>query len=704
MQQGLAEFIGPDVAPSAIDQPTQPRVIIVSAAGAAGKSTLAQAVAFKKQAPIWDLAQASAVGENSMTGQLTASFGFSLASQVSTHLGAGTLFLIVDALDEARVKANQAGFEAFIQDIAAIAKNGNGPAFVLLGRTQTAEMTWILLAEAGISTSLLSIQPFTRTQAEQYIEARLRNFDESAASRIANHPQPFVEARDLVLDQLELAVGGEVAINEEASREFLGYAPVLETVAVLLAKESNFQEFSAGLRSVSSKVKRQTDRPLAVLEHVIDRLLEREQRQKLQANIRPALEAVAAEAGWSDWDSLYSPDEQKTRLLGLILSRELTACPAMPASVRARYEEQLKAWLPEHPFLRDGKQSANKVFESYLFAIAMREYLTPLSGFVEQQIMARNYKPSRLLADFYILLGEQSGNEVVAKRQIGLLYDSLLAGETDSLRVRLSIEAGDPDESDEEESAVNSEGEFELVYLMPGAAVGEQVEARSFKIVEENGMLSFGRQLKEAAIVTRGTISLGGTVDDFEVGPAVDIRSDVLEIHSSGIVIRGAAKKSTTESDAVLFDARKCESAVSRKPVIRGGSLAVRWPHAEVYPWNEFVLGAPDDDADGDEMHEVSRRFRRIVGSLRSHSKGSLARFKDKVEHRRVLKNDLGRALLAKLVADGVLTLEKDFYHWGPERGDALLKVSWHGLRNRHVTPEMRAYFSQFIAENKKLF
>ena len=74
--------------------------MIISAAGAVGKSTLANEMACKKSAPIWDLAMASAVGENSMTGQLTTSFGFDLAAAVSAKLASGQLFLIIDALDE----------------------------------------------------------------------------------------------------------------------------------------------------------------------------------------------------------------------------------------------------------------------------------------------------------------------------------------------------------------------------------------------------------------------------------------------------------------------------------------------------------------------------------------------------------------------------------------------------------------------------
>ncbi len=703
-EQALAEFTGPDLSPSSqIDQPDDPHIMIISAAGAVGKTTLAQEVAYRKQAPIWDLAQGSAVGGNSMIGQLTASFGFDLASQVSGKLSQGELFILVDALDEARVKANEAGFEAFIKNIAEISRTSTGIAFVLLGRTQTAETTWVLLEDAGVPASLSSIQPFTREQAEQYIEAKIQHFEEEedAARRIAVHRQPFVEARDLILDHLERAVSGDQVINDQTAREFLGYAPVLETVAVLLAKEHNYQDFVADLSgSIGSQSVRKMDRPLAVLEHVVTRLVEREQKVKLKANIRPALEKEAADTGWDAWGSLYSPDEQRMRLLGRILGHELDACPEMPASLQAKYEEQLETWLPEHPFLREGREPANKVFESYLFATAMREYLTPLSRLVETRISANDYKPSRLLADFYIRKGEQLGEEVVAKRQIGLLYDSLLAGETDSLRMRLSIEAGDPDEPDEDDAGC--EGEFELVYASSRATEPEQIEVRSFRIVEDEDSISFRRQLKEAEIVTRGTVRLGGDVDDFEIGPCVDIRCGELKIHSTGLVVR-SGKPAASASDAVVMEAGECDSTVSRRPTVRG-SLSVSWPGAEAYPWSAFAVVPQDEVFDSVQMHDVHRRFRRIVTALRSHSRGSLARFRGKIEHRRVLKNEVGRALLDQLVRDDIMRLDGKFYHWVPDRANALLRVSWDDLRRRRVTPELREYLARFLENNRELF
>ena len=55
VKTGLSEFIGPDIEPSlVIKQPDRPKIIIISAAGAAGKSTLASEIAYRKQAPICD--------------------------------------------------------------------------------------------------------------------------------------------------------------------------------------------------------------------------------------------------------------------------------------------------------------------------------------------------------------------------------------------------------------------------------------------------------------------------------------------------------------------------------------------------------------------------------------------------------------------------------------------------------------------------
>lgn len=66
------------------------------------------------------------------------------------------------------------------------------------------------------------------------------------------------------------------------------------------------------------------------------------------------------------------------------------------------------------------------------------------------------------------------------------------------------------------------------------------------------------------------------------------------------------------------------------------------WRGAEAYLWVEHYVSGDGPYASEREMNEAYRRFKRIVMTLRSHSKGGLARYRGKIEHRRVLQGSLG--------------------------------------------------------------
>jgi hypothetical protein len=275
----------------------------------------------------------------------------------------------------------------------------------------------------------------------------------------------------------------------------------------------------------------------------------------------------------------------------------------------------------------------------------------------------------------------------------------MLAGETDALRVRIYIESGDPDDMDEGEE--DGEGEFELVYTGPESSSQEQTETRSFRIVGREGGIVFRHRLKEASIVSRGEVILGEDTDDFEIGPSVDIRCSKIKIRSKGLVVH-APRPKRHASDNVVLDAGSCESSVHRLTV--RGPFFVRWPNASAYPWSDYVMETEDSPNGYEQMHELYHRFWRIALSMRSRGRGGLARLRDKVEHQRVLKNEIGRALLKKLLDDGIIELRGRFYHWDPERANDLLKVTWEDLRKKRVTPEMESYLGQFIKNNDQLF
>lgn len=145
-RSGLAAFVAPDlsVRPDASSS-RNPSVIIISAAGAVGKSTVARQLAHKKNTLLWDLAQSQPVGQSSLSGTLLSVFGAGQISDIDKALRSGDLFVVIDALDEARVKTTEAGFNAFLDDLAEYAKATRGVTFVLFGRTHIADHTWLYL-------------------------------------------------------------------------------------------------------------------------------------------------------------------------------------------------------------------------------------------------------------------------------------------------------------------------------------------------------------------------------------------------------------------------------------------------------------------------------------------------------------------------------------------------------------------------------
>ena len=156
-----------------VDASTPTQVLIVSAPGAVGKSTLAKEVAFRKAAPLWDLALAPEVGSGSLNGTLFGALAKGHTDDFLEYLREGLQFIVVDALDEGRTKVNENSFGRLLEDMGHLARHSKGVCFVLLGRTHIAETAWLALAEEQVNVSMISIVPFGKDQANQYIDNKV---------------------------------------------------------------------------------------------------------------------------------------------------------------------------------------------------------------------------------------------------------------------------------------------------------------------------------------------------------------------------------------------------------------------------------------------------------------------------------------------------------------------------------------------------
>ena len=168
----IPEFIPPNVAlaEGCLDKS---QVLIIAAPGAVGKSTLARALSSQRGALIWDLAEAAEVGYGSLDAILENTMQPGLKTHFLEWMSEGLQFVIIDALDEGRIKVNENSFFQLIQNISRLAKDAKGICFVLLGRTQIAESVWLSLTDNETQASILTIEPFTRDQANEYIGKHL---------------------------------------------------------------------------------------------------------------------------------------------------------------------------------------------------------------------------------------------------------------------------------------------------------------------------------------------------------------------------------------------------------------------------------------------------------------------------------------------------------------------------------------------------
>jgi hypothetical protein len=200
LYSGLEEFVAPKLCKREGNLQGC-KVIIVSGAGAVGKTTFARQIAFKCDAPYWDLAADQPIGAHGLDGALVQSFGYTPA--VENHLKGGKLFLIVDAFDEARVKAGEDVFKAFIENIAKTASKVSRAALILVARTRAAEDIWLLLSDKSVDVCLLEIRHFERKSANDYIDKRIKKLKAKRWEDICQRwEDPYRKARDTIFEEV----------------------------------------------------------------------------------------------------------------------------------------------------------------------------------------------------------------------------------------------------------------------------------------------------------------------------------------------------------------------------------------------------------------------------------------------------------------------------------------------------------------------
>lgn len=636
---------------------------LVAAPGAVGKSTLAREISAQTGAAYLDLAKAATVAGNYLTGGLVKSNFLSLWQKNQTTV-------LIDALDEARLRVTQNSFEDFLCDVKGLSVTRTLPT-ILFGRVGIIEEAWSILAENGLNCPIFDIDFFDSIRAERFVIAVLERLATEGryrhlATSLSAHRSVYKNVAKTFIERLS-----QISLSE--GNRFAGYAPVLEAVATDLAAVRN----PANLQdSVTDTLTNQ------VLAHLSDNILDRE-ATKVRAQLGDFSMGLRA--------ALYTPNEQLDRLAATVLA---TQQPSLPVGLSQQetnaYANAIRNLLPQHPFLDGtGKKASGAVFAAVINAHAL--FSSSHETVVAAEIHAGRgpHSPNPFLIDFYLDRADKDpeGTPVVPPEHVVALYESVRARVSAGEVIQLSIESEEDDEDLDAEIVISASGTSQ-----------QDIYRRILFKTSQAGELRFGRQVSGVSIDAPSADLVIGTGNPVELIAPVSLSVGRLSLNCPELVAQsGEAVVENTDTIVTIEAQELLRSEVLTAPHVRkGAELALSWPGVTAYPWTHFATFP--NEGEGKAVDEALRRIRRLILAFRSHSKGRLARFKDKIEHRRITKGALGVALREQMLRDGILSLEGDMYFLDSSMLGRVAGVTYQDIQMRRFSEKVRAYVSSITA------
>ena len=682
----VADEVKPYVKPtfSKVDFPSEnPSIILVSAMGASGKTTSAHALSFDTGLPVLDLAKHAPVGDRTLTGIITDSYPVERIGEVMKGLECGECGVIIDGIDEARSKASEGSFEAFLNDVVKISKGSGATSVLVLGRSQVLLDAWCYLGDVDASVGLIEIDPFDTNQAQDYIDSHARPSEDD--------PQRnnYEDVRDHVLGKLSQAF--QTSVESAQRKEFLsfvGYPPVLDAIATLLRKERNYYRVQQALEDGHLG-----DLTADLLVRICNYLLDRDHDEKAVPNFISTM--VAGLPCEQDLRvSLYDRTEQCARILAKALSRAFPReidwgdglADRERIDLSSRYNESAEAWAAVHPFLKDGENTVrNPVFS----AVAIMHCI--LSGISEYQELAYDYA-SAYPPTYHLVYVMK---HVVAERRIGVrMFNMLIQSSSDLLGLGADIHVDIGGQS-WEDGVVPKESMADLSIYIRRQGGDATFSFSGIATVEP---LVMGPYVTESVVTLPVPVHFSHPSRVVIVGDCY-VSAPIVSIETPDLSVRAVprtAGKDTPEGAELVLDVQHVQGHV--EDVFAGGGITIlSETHNLGHPLAKYVKRrvASDVGLDDEEYRVRFLRLKRIFMEFAARGQGGLAKNRDKIENDRVLRSDVsdvGQRVLRGLIEAEIVSIDGNFYRLSQERCSEVLGVSWQQLRLGESSVRLREF------------
>lgn len=379
-------------------------VILIEAIGAAGKSELTRNLSFQLQCPIFDLGRTKVVAGNSLSGLLIKRMQRRDSSEFMDNIDLGRSTIIIDALDEGYLKTNNQGYLDFLDDVLSLGPKKECP-IIMLGRYNAVELAAAFLMESGVNVITIQIEPFTLNAAKEFID---KAGDSTAKIRFQSI---YRDTRDYILTKIGGFFKDQASIKDHASERFIGYAPVLQSIAAFFDEKTNYHVLLDELKANDSH-------SVGLIIDIIQRILKRDREQK----VFPVLDDQFLLNRSTDFKQevkkkVYTDEEQCARVLYKVCDIPFPEIDIQDASFLSLYNEGMSTWVKEHPFMGKRKIS-NIVFESYILALLVKSEL--------YKDVAFSYLKKKGVSYMFVYMYDSLyGFEQIDKEILPFIYSSL---------------------------------------------------------------------------------------------------------------------------------------------------------------------------------------------------------------------------------------------------------------------------------------
>lgn len=665
----MSRYVQPPMSQIATVQGITPlqdaQVVLISAPGATGKTSMSQYISYKLDIPIFDLGCFDAVGANTIGGLLMKEVEEDDVFRYHSGLKAGTCSLIIDGLDEASIKVTQEGFEAFLKDVAFFAKGAKGLPFVILGRPGVMEDASMILEENGINTALLEIEPFTINKAVEFIDNQMN------PDYVQRFDKQYKEVRDYIIKKIGGFFKSESELNKKLFERFIGYAPVLQSISNLLNEK---QDFHSLLNDLRDSKKQNID----LLIDIVKRILQRE-RQKIFDEVLPQVFEVGRPEQFKQDIRKIAGDEEEQcrRVLALFLKKDIVFNVAHEKQFDEKYNDKMSEWIKHHPFFKGNeKKIQNIVFESYLIAMLIdkADCRDDVLSYLD-----KTGSCSYLLLDIYTSVKGKNKGEIDC-RFFPYLYSSFktLDHPQDVGTTEIMTDDDDLKPTKCYLSFGREEVDFEYEFC--------------FEINDED-VLHVPSPISSLNIDAPIKVVLADRKTDIQA--PVSIHCSELIIESKDILLSTPdANQGNIVWDCNGFEAF-CQDGttpnlIQRTPQANNKFLMIT--EAQVYfPFKDYSRKPFVANSTDKKLNEAFGKLRRMILMFRSHSKGVLARYCEKIDSR-IGKSPMGKALIDGLMTNGVLYTDNVMYYINITKFGEVLGAKYDDIRSSELNEKTMSF------------